>query len=247
MGACELYENHNLDINGNKEDISKIASWAIWAPPANDNLSSKDSIGDMSVFKELDRNLLNSNFIFVGLNPSYNGKDRSKNPCSNCSRREDCDEKRRIENKDFPSWHNFHSGCTKRSQDYKLRRVFYEKNFGKRFKGSLIIDLLPNKEDQNAEVVLKTTAPKEIRDGLIKLSVIWERLGKPVIVPMGRASFDQFTKNKDLIPEGMIIRGIRHFSARGYSTFETAVKQLSEDECKYPDQIMYTGKDGGKK
>ncbi len=247
MEAYDLYKKTNLNIDGNEEDISKIASWAIWAPPENENWSSKDSIGDMSVFDESNesdiRTLLNTNFIFVGLNPSYNGKDRSINPCSNCTRSNDCNEKRMIENRKFPSWHNFHSGCMKRSQDYKLRRVFYKNSLGERFKGSLIIDLLPNKEDQNAEDALKATTTEDIRAGLRRLTVIWKELGrKSVIVPMGRASFEQFKKHKDLIPKGMIIRGIRHFSARGYSTFETAITQLSEDDFKYPELIMYTGK-----
>lgn len=245
MDAYDLYKNPNLIIDGNEVYISKIASWAIWAPPANGNWSSKDSIGDMSVFNEsaISRSDLKSGFIFVGLNPSHMGKDRTKKPCSNCTRREDCDEKNWIEKKDFPFWHNFHSGCTKRSQDYKLRKVFYEKTFGNKFIGSLIIDLLPNKENQNAKIVLKATNPDEIRDGLRKLRVIWEMLGgKSVIVPMGRASFEQFIKYKDLIPEGMIIRGIRHFSASGYNTFEKVVEKLSEDECKDTKPIVYTGK-----
>ena len=245
MEAYNLYENPYLSFDGKKEDISKIASWAIWATPAKDNLSTKDSIGDLSVFDESSiKSLLKSNFIFVGLNPSYKGKNRTKNPCCNCNRSGDCDEQKLLKNMEFPSWHNFHSGCTKRSQDYKLRKIFYEYDFGEKFKGSLIIDLLPKKGDQNAEDVLKSTSPEEIKDGLKKLSVIWERLGRnSVIVPMGRASFDQFIKYKDLIPEGMIIRGIRHFSARGYSKFEKAVRQLSEDDCKCTDLIIYTGED----
>lgn len=240
MNAYELYISHNIEINGTKLDISRIASWTIWAQPKNGNWSSKDTIEDMSVFNDdLDPNLFKSKYIFVGLNPANHrtAEDDNSNASSNVN----------------PiAWSGFHSGCKKKSQDYKLRKVFYhegDNNEGyKSFQGSLIIDLNYKCVETVSRKVLGMTSDFEWEKRVEDLLAIWKELGgNAVIVPMGQVAYDKIClyrkkhQNDVGFPKDLKIRGIRHFSAPGYIKFKNAVRQLSEDALGEIEPCMYKG------
>ena len=241
MDAFELFKRRIIEINGKEVDISEIASWAIWTSPKYGNWSSKDSIEDMRVFDNASEiRFLKSKFIFVGLNPANHRAGEEDNVGETLS------EQKAV------AWSNFHSGNKRKSQDYKLRKAFYRGGINHEgyedFKGALIIDLLPNVVNTNSSEVMEETSELDWERSISDLIAIRCVLGgDATVVPMGQYAYNKLCEYREKhindidYPKNLTIRGIRHFSASGYSKFELAVSQLSKDPLTDPDPYMYKG------
>ena len=106
-----------LDVYRNiKKKFGDHASWAIWSEPQSGNWSSKEDVGDLSVFDDTQiLKELNPNIVFLSICRSRE-YEVTINP---------------------PAWLNFHDGRSI-GQDYKLRYALH----GTPFWGSYITNLV---------------------------------------------------------------------------------------------------------
>lgn len=197
MITSEVYEEL-------KEKFGPTASWTVWEEPANENWKSKDSISEMTPFKdpvELS-GILNDNYIFVGFNPAQHDTDHIAS-----------------------DWENFHSGDARRSQDYKLRYALRDTPFW----GSFITDIYPEIIDTDLSSAKRKINKKATDKSISNILSARKILGdKAVIVAVGRAAYDVL---KDKLPDNIVLKKILHYSS--YVNIdkyrETVLKQLGEN------------------
>lgn len=151
------------DTNYNmlKKAYGDAGSWAVWAPEMG---TPKSNVGNMSVFNKPDiYNVLNPNYVFVGLNRSNIYTEGGADA--------------------LPSWNNYHSPSG-RHNDYKLRYALKDTKFW----GSYMTDIIKRHVDVDAsKVVSYIKKNPEIRE----MNFEWfrEELGmlgtKPILIAMG--------------------------------------------------------------
>ena len=169
-----------------KEKFGSVSSWAIW----NTNYTASEpklNNADLSVFNSPNLlDILNTGFVFVGLNVSGTHGDISKNG---------------------PAWYNFHSGYA-RQNDYKLRYALQ----GTRYWGSYISDIIkhyPEVDSNNVRRYLNRhpeVVEENVEEFKQELALLGER---PVLVALGTATYDILCKY--LKPEYKVAK-IKHYS-----------------------------------
>lgn len=173
------------------------SSWAIWSIP--EDLNSKKDISDLEVFKNekmLIRATRECKYVFVGLNPS------NQTQCHECKNKEGCVYKEEVSKKKKQPWYNFHSACTLKSQDYKLRKALH----GTKYWGSFITDIEPHiiETDSRKVSTIPTNKAKEKVENIIDL------MGENIVfVAMGNKACSILKK---LVPEGVDLKKITHYS-----------------------------------
>ena len=170
-----------------KNKFSSTSSWAVWASPENGNWRSKDSISDLSCLVESPELLeqLTGDYIFVGLNPASHNVIDTGEP-----------------------WSAFHSGDTKRAQDYKLRYALR----GTEFWGSFMTDIYTGIVETAAQQAINKASPEVTRNSIANLLEIRNILGThSTIVAMGSKAYRILMKE---LPEDVELKKIHHFSDR---------------------------------
>ena len=172
-------------FNEIKNKYGKFASWAVWA---NEGLTPKSNVGDMSV---LDPNVnkcllttLNTNVILIGLNFSHE-----------------------VTGNKILDWHNFHNPGQS-SQDYKIRFALKDTPFW----GSYMTDIIkefPEKESNNVMKYLRVNTMLE-EENIIAFRQEISSLGSdsPTLVAFGNNVFTIL--NKHLKSEFEIIKLIHY-------------------------------------
>ena len=149
-----------------KESFSNVASWAVWGEPTSDK--PKSNMRTVSMFDNDDiLNLLNPNFVFIGLNGSGVHDDYM----------------------DIAKpWHNFHSS-NPRGHDYKLRYALK----GTPYWGAYITDAikeLPEVDSVKVTAFLKNH-PNIVAQNMDILKKEIEILGtKPTLICLGEKSYE---------------------------------------------------------
>lgn len=170
-----------------KEKYGDVASWAIWERPGT---TPKSNIDDLSVFNRKDIcSLLNTNYVFVGLNASSTHGDVKK---------------------DHAAWYNFHSGYS-RGNDYKLRFALLDTEFW----GGYITDFIkyyPEVDSDKVKAYIRKK-PKIVEENAKYLQEELSLLGKnkPVLVALGS---DVYSYLKQYFYPEYDIKCIKHFSYR---------------------------------
>lgn len=187
------------------EEFGHSASWTVWSEPANGNWKSKDSISDMTLFSDKKNliNILNQDYIFVGLNPAVHA-DGSYKRCK---------------------WDHFHSSDTKRSQDYKLRYALR----GTKYWGSLITDIYPEIRDTDSDNAMRKVTNDSTYQSVERILRIREMLGGiATVVAIGNKSFSVLSKS---LPNDVELKKITHYSS--YVNIDEyrqmVLQQLNED------------------
>lgn len=147
--------------NQMKNSYGDVASWAVWRPAGDtvkSNTDNMDWLNDSGLL-----NILNTEFIFVGLNlSSTHGDDSQRGK--------------------FP-WGNFHSGYS-RQNDYKLRFALS----GTRYWGSYITDLIkeyPEVDSSKVKAYLREN-PNVVKNNVAHFEDEISLLGEnPVLVALG--------------------------------------------------------------
>lgn len=216
-----------MDYNAFKEMFGGNSSWAVWAKPEKGNWSSKDSIADLDCvwcggdeYKSIDdyakerfNNIKDVKYVFVGLNPSDHN-------CDNCSythidKCEDNNRKQKAKEKGKELWSNFHSACTIKSQDYKLRKALYDTDYW----GSFITDIKPDVETDSNKI---STTPTE--ESIKMVNSIISLFGEKItFIAIGSKSCTILQK---ILPENVNLKKITHYSYRSLSpdNYVTRVK-----------------------
>ena len=110
-----------------KKKYRRHGSWAVWCLPngtPKSNTSNMDWINNKALLS-----ILNTGFVFVGLNWSSHKTNPSRNE----------------------AWANFHSSDNQKQNDFKLRFAL----MGTKYWGSYITDLIKNYKETNSEAVAK--------------------------------------------------------------------------------------------
>ena len=173
-----------------EKKYSDIASWTIWSDPEKGNWSSKSKIDDMSIFKDDDiTEKLKSDYIFVGYNPAKHNTNNNKEE----------------------SWCSFHSGDSKRGQDYKLRYALHETPY----EGSFIIDLYPEIIETDSARVESEVDLQMTSKSIKRLLEIRELLGgKATIIAIGNKAHNILKKelSKEQLSNNIILKKITHYA-----------------------------------
>ena len=166
-----------------KEHYGRIASWAVWAFPNPEK--PKSNTDDLSIFNQENiLNLLNGNYVFVGLNASEQETTT-----------------------DY--WRSFHSDDMKRQQDYKLRYAL----MNTRFWGSYITDFIKNypKTDLSKEMPYLLKNPDVLTP---YVQTFFDELAhisdKPTLIAMGDKTYKLLKTRKEL--NGYQIVKITHYA-----------------------------------
>lgn len=169
------------------EEFGYSSSWTVWSAPSNGNWKSKDSISDMTVFSNRNKliNILNCNYIFVGLNPAAH--DNASYSCV--------------------AWGNFHSSDTRRSQDYKLRNALRETKYW----GSFITDAYAEIVDTDSNSAMSKVTNEKTCESIEKILRIREILGgTATIIAIGNKAFSVLKKR---LPKDIELKKITHYSS----------------------------------
>lgn len=170
-----------------KKEFGTVSSWAVWAPVID---SPKSGVGDLSVFESSDLlNILNPNYVFVGLNCSGTHIPKPGSPSV------------RI-------WGNFHSTDNRRQHDYKLRYALKDTPFW----GGYITDIIKHHAEVDSSKVSKflSNHPEVVKENIALFEREIEILGtKPVLVALGGKVFEILTSYVDSKYE---IVKVKHYS-----------------------------------
>ena len=156
------YERLKIEFGG-------VASWAIWKAK-DTNGKAKSNMSDLSIFESQNiLEMLNHNYVFVGLNASVHELPETK------------------------PWMNFHSADARRSQDYKLRDVL----LGTPLWGSYITDIIKNYPETFSNKVRSYI--RQNPDALTENVKLFQReleiLGtKPTLIALGNDPYDLLTQ-----------------------------------------------------
>ena len=168
-----------------KNHYGKIASWAVWTFPNSEK--PKSNTDDLSIFNQENLlNLLNSKYVFVGLNASE-------------------------QETTIDYWRPFHSDDMKRQQDYKLRYAL----MNTRFWGSYITDFIKNypKTDLSKEMSYLLKNPDVLTP---YVQTFFDELAhisdKPTLIAMGDKTYKLLKTRKELADYTII--KITHYAYR---------------------------------
>ncbi len=170
------------------KQYGSTSSWTIWATPNNDLWKTKSNISDVSFFQNQDIiEYLSPDYIFVGQNPA----DHT-----------DSDKYTEL-------WKNFHSGDTKRSQDYKLRYALKDTKYW----GCFITDIYPSVIETDSNCAMRKTNKVMTTESIERLLQARTILGgHAVIVAIGGKAY-QILK-KELREKNVCLKKITHYSYR---------------------------------
>lgn len=186
-----------------KTEFGDVASWAIWMAQKPDG-KAKSNISDLSIFDSKDiLELLNPNFVLVGLNASVHELPETK------------------------PWMSFHSADVRRSQDYKLRDVL----LGTPLWGSYITDIIknyPEKLSGKLRNCIKRN-PEILVDNIKVFRQELEILGtKPTLIALGNDSYDLLAQTT--LCEQFTIKRITHYAATiAKQSYKDEVEKLLDD------------------
>lgn len=169
-----------------RDKFAMTSSWAVWSEPENGNWKSKSSIANLGCLMESSELLkeLNGDYIFVGLNPARHNVIDTGEP-----------------------WGAFHSGDTKRAQDYKLRYALR----GTKYWGAFMTDIYSGIIETNAKNAIDKTTPQMTSDSIEDLLEIRNFLGgKSIIVAMGNKAYKILSKH---LPTEVHLKKIQHYSS----------------------------------
>ena len=168
------------------KQYGSTSSWTIWARPNNDLWKTKSNISDVSFFQNQDIiDYLSPDYIFVGQNPA----DHT-----------DSDKYTEL-------WKNFHSGDTKRSQDYKLRYALKDTKYW----GCFITDIYPEIIETDSNCAMRKAnkdMTSESKERLLQARNILG--GHAIIVAIGDKTY-QILKEA-LSGENVRLKKITHYS-----------------------------------
>lgn len=149
-----------------KEKYGLVGSWAVWRPAGK---TPKSNTHDMSWVNDDDLlQIINTGFVFVGLNWSSTHGDQNEGGALN--------------------WVNFHSGYSYQN-DYKLRYALQ----GTRYWGSYITDIIKLYAEVDSGKVKEylrehpDVVRKNINDFVEEISILGE---DPVLVALGSYTYD---------------------------------------------------------
>lgn len=175
MISAKIYEIMRKKYGG-------VSSWGIWGPEGD---RAKAGVGDLSVFNSVDLNLLNTGYIFVGLNVAGEGTvDRS-----------------------IPDWSNFHSEY-RTHHDFKLRYALKDTPFW----GSYFTDIIKLHADSDGGNVMKYIKqyPDVLRRNIESFEEEISYLGEnPILIAMGDKTYGIL---KDNIGHKYEIKKISHYA-----------------------------------
>ena len=160
MLSKERYENMRKKYGG-------VSSWGIWGP---EGATARAGVGDLSIFDPVDLQVLNPEYVFVGLNVAGNGK---------------------LE--DVPDWGNFHSEW-RTHHDFKLRFALKDTKYW----GAYFTDIIKLHSDSNGENVMQyiKNNPSVLRENIQSFEEEISCLGtKPVLVAMGNKTYSILAPN----------------------------------------------------
>ena len=156
MISKEQYENL-------KTNYGKVSSWAVWA---DEGATPKSNVGNLNVFNQSDiLNILNPDYVFVGLNVAGTG-----------------------EVLDLPDWSNFHSSY-RTHNDYKLRYALK----GTPYWGAYMTDIIKRHSNSNGSDVAKYLKqnPDVVKSNVSSFKEEIKYLETtPVLVAMGGKVYD---------------------------------------------------------
>ena len=161
-----ISKNNYLQL---KEKFGHLASWAIWKMPSG---TPKSNTSDLSVFNDEEvLNILNTNYVFVGLNAAANHGNY---------------------NEEEHDWHCFHSAYC-RQNDYKLRYALA----GTKFWGSYITDIIKKHEETDSSKVVAyvNKNPDVLKENIKLFEEELELLGENmVLIALGTATYNFLNK-----------------------------------------------------
>lgn len=167
-----------------KEKYGFLSSWALWSLPTN---SPKSNTSDLSIFNNNNLlSLLNSDYVFVGLNVSKN-KDINENKY----------------------WWNFHSNSPHQN-DFKLRYALMNTKFW----GSYMTDIIKNHTEVNSKQVMAfleqnpNIVEQNIKEFKEEICLLNNKT-KPKLITMGNSVYKILSKY--LSNEYTIVK-IMHYS-----------------------------------
>lgn len=170
-----------------KKSFGHVSSWAIWSLPAE---RAKSNTGNMSVFKDENAliNILNPNYVFVGLNASE------------------------VENKNIEPWSCFHS-TSPRQNDYKLRYALMNTEYWGSYITDIIKEFPKTASGEVAKYIKKNplVLEKNQKKFLDEISLLGK---KPVLVAMGKQPF-KYIKSFEAL--GYKVLQIPHYSYTEYN------------------------------
>jgi len=186
-----------------KNIYGKNSSLTVWQIPAENRIKSKDSISvindvgghPIDFLMQEHFNNKDIKYIFVGLNPA-------KQSCDDCKTRVKgkCKGKTNNSNDD---WSSFHSICTIKSQDYKLRYALLETPYW----DSFITDLFYEPTRNSSELI---PTQKQIEDGIMRIKKARTALGPNAeIIAIGKAVYSYLY---DGLGKDIVLKEIPHFS-----------------------------------
>ena len=173
--------------NALRERYAYTSSWTIWVNPDDEKWNTKSNIGDTSCFADTEKvvNIINPEYIFVGLNPAKHNSEEG-GPVE---------------------WGAFHSGDKKRSQDYKLRYALKDTKYW----GSFITDIYTEIVETNSNAATKKATTQMTKQSLDNLYEIREMLGgTATIVAIGNKAHRILKKN---LPAEIELKKIRHYAS----------------------------------
>ena len=149
-----------------KEKYGQVSSWAVWKQVGSTPKSNTESMEWVNDPKLL--SILNTGFVFVGLNASSTHGDQDGH----------------FEN----AWANFHSGYSFQN-DYKLRFALN----GTKYWGSYITDVIKKYKEVDSSEVMKylKTHPAVVKENIDEFKHELAFLGKPpVLVALGGNAYN---------------------------------------------------------
>jgi len=160
--------------------FGKVSSWAIWAEQGD---KPKSNTGDMSVFENADLlNILNPNYVFVGLNPSTQSFNKA--------------------------WASFHSTCSYQN-DYKLRYALKNTKYWGAYITDIIKSRIDAKSE-NINKYLKDN-PDALNEYVSKLEGEIAILGtSPILIAMGNKAYKILSRTH--LKDKYTIVKIKHYS-----------------------------------
>ena len=191
-----ISEKAFIDI---KKKFGDHASWAVWSEPQSGNWSSKEDVGDLSVFN--DKQILkelNPNIVFLSICRSRE-YEVTINP---------------------PAWLNFHDG-RRIGQDYKLRYALH----GTPFWGSYITNLVVTEICEHGS---RSTFNDACYQSLVNELRELPAREPLVIVALGTSVYQFLTKQRIFSRIQQDLSGCRIFKMTHYSSFINPGKYAEE-------------------
>lgn len=164
-----------------RKKYGPVSSWGIWAPEGD---RPKAGVGDLSIFNPVDLKILNSDYVFVGLNVAGSGTVELR-----------------------PDWSNFHSEY-RTHHDYKLRYALKDTPFW----GAYFTDIIKLHSDSDGGNVMKYLKqnPYVLKENVKSFEEEIGFLGgHPILIAMGDKTYGIL---RDNLGEKYEIKKMSHYA-----------------------------------